>query len=207
MENDLADTLDDLICTFDKGVSDVTSDILLAFVGWLVFAAGIFLLTTYIIKSTPPSSATEQESPTALPLNDPTRGFEGQEQNKLNSPIDDVTDSHTNKDTTANIVDKQTPSPLDIYPNDNNGAMIVENTGLKSNLGFSPVDPPTFTKTTQRCNDYPKESVYQPTYPKDNLAVDSAKDKSPSAIKEDSAIYSVRQSVNNKYVYFNRNAC
>ena len=51
MEIDLADRLDDLICTFDKAVNDGPSDILVAIIGWLVFAGGIFLAVGYIINN------------------------------------------------------------------------------------------------------------------------------------------------------------
>ena len=51
MEIDLADRLDDLICTFDKAVSDGPSDIFVAIGGWLVLAVGIFLTIGYIINN------------------------------------------------------------------------------------------------------------------------------------------------------------
>ena len=65
MENDLADSLDDLICTFDKAVSDGVSDVLAVLVGWLFFAGGIFLATNYILKTATSSTSALHELPTA----------------------------------------------------------------------------------------------------------------------------------------------
>ena len=51
MEIDLADRLDDLICTFDKAVSDGPSDIVVAILGWFVFAGGFCLAIGYIVHN------------------------------------------------------------------------------------------------------------------------------------------------------------
>ena len=65
MDLDLAEGLDDLICTLDKAVNSGSSDIFVAIFWWLVFAAATFIAVGYIIHSLKESVHPDKEESTA----------------------------------------------------------------------------------------------------------------------------------------------
>ena len=64
MDLDLAEGLDDLICTLDKAVNSGSSDIFVAIFWWLVFAATTFITVGYIIHSLKEAGPPDQEEST-----------------------------------------------------------------------------------------------------------------------------------------------
>ena len=65
MDNDLADALDDMICAADKVVADPSTDVLIAIVGWIVLAGGVFAATKYIVKNITLTPAATAPAPPA----------------------------------------------------------------------------------------------------------------------------------------------
>ena len=147
MEIDLADRLDDLICTFDKAVSDGPSDIFVAIGGWLVLAVGIFLTIGYIINNlrsnlSPANSVSTLDSK----LNGSKKDVHDKDNSNSSHHVgtsNDITYSssantdgeHANfqKSTTSEKEAKEAPISID------------ETSKLKKN--FDALDPPVFTIT------------------------------------------------------------
>ena len=152
MEIDLADRLDDLICTFDKAVSDGPSDIFVAIGGWLVLAVGIFLTIGYIINNLRSNlSPANSVSTLDTKLNGSKKDICNQDNSDSSQHVETSNDikysisantdgKHGNfqKSTTS---DKKAKEEL---------VSIDETSKLKKN--FDALDPPVFTITKEHTN-------------------------------------------------------
>ena len=152
MEIDLADRLDDLICTFDKAVNDGPSDIFVAIAGWLLFAGGIFLAIGYIINNlrstlSPANSVSTldtklngsakdvniNESTNSSKLHKTANGSEYNNYTKTEENSDGIKTSNTaNNELTESLLSKNEPS--------------------KPEKVFGALDPPSFSKLSEQQN-------------------------------------------------------
>ena len=153
MEIDLADRLDDLICTFDKAVGDGPSDIVVAIFGWLVFAAGIFLAIGYIINNLRRSLSTDRlDAITGSKLLESTEELTS--KNGKNISNTHVKTKHTeyqgNISTNGNIDVNTLPNNS---RNESIKAVAAEDGDINRKRSFSALDPREFSNPKEREND------------------------------------------------------
>ena len=152
MEIDLADRLDDLICTFDKAVSDGPSDIFVAIGGWLVLAVGIFLTIGYIINNLRSNlSPANSVSTLDTKLNGSKKDvydIDNSRSSQYAGTLNDIEYSiSTNTDGKHSNFQKSATSDNEAKEA---SVSIDETSKLKKN--FDALDPPVFTITKEHTN-------------------------------------------------------
>ena len=153
MEIDLADRLDDLICTFDKAVGDGPSDIVVAIFGWLVFAAGIFLALGYIINNLRPSLSTDHLN--AIPgskLLGGTEEFREKNDKNISNTHVGTNDKEYQVNTSSNdnIDTNKLPNQFQKDPIKD---VVAVDGDINRKPSFSALDPPEFSKQKEQEND------------------------------------------------------
>ena len=192
MEIDLADRLDDLICTFDKAVGDGPSDIVVAIFGWLVFAAGFFLAIGYIINKLRPSLSTEHLD--AIPgskLLGGTEEFGGKDDKN-------IPNTHVGTKDTEYQVNTSSNDNIDInkLPNQSRKDPLKDVAAVDGDINrkpsFSALDPPEFSKPKEEENDasYPYKAETKP--PEKANLIDSDLNRFPLLNGKDSVTCDVR---------------
>ena len=152
MEIDLADRLDDLICTFDKAVNDGPSDIFLAIVGWLLFAGAIFLAVGYIINNLRSTlSPANSVSTLDTKLSGIAKDVNINENTNSANHTKPATDSeHNICAKTEEICDGiKTSNTLN---NELTEQLLSKNESFKTGNVFGALDPPLFSKLTEHQN-------------------------------------------------------
>ena len=154
MEIDLADRLDDLICTFDKAVNDGPSDIFIAIIGWLVFAGGIFLVVGYIINNlrstlSPATSVSTLDEKVNGSTKDDSSKDETNSSRYIGTPNDfEYNVSINTKEESDNIKTSTTTSN-----NELSKASVSKNEAFEQKKNFEALDPPVFPKTRSNKNE------------------------------------------------------
>ena len=153
MDLDLAEGLDDLICTLDKAVNSSSSDIFVAIFWWLVFAAATFIAVGYIIHSLKESGPPDKEESTAdAIIND------GKTQNSRNGDLGISISDDIGKDAQllSSVSDKIqnnliSPEVISDAKIANTSEQIKESETVKTS--FAALDPPSFPKSKKESTD------------------------------------------------------
>ena len=194
MDLDLAEGLDDLICTLDKAVNSSSSDIFVAIFWWLVFAATTFIAVGYIIHSLKESGPPDKEESTVdTIIND------GKTQNSINGDLSTAVSDDIGKDaqllsSVSDKVQKNLISPEVI------SEAKIANTSEQIELpetvktSFAALDPPSFSKSKKDSTDILATNASQKLSAKEEILVYSATKPHILEAPDDSAIHNVGES-------------
>ena len=194
MDLDLAEGLDDLICTLDKAVNSGSSDIFVAIFWWLVFAATTFIAVGYIIHSLKEAGPTDKEESTANTIiND------GKAHSRINGDIstsvsDDIGNdaqllSSASDKKQTNSISPEVVSEAKIA-NTSEQIKVVETV----KTSFAALDPPSFSKSKKEVTDILATNETQKLSVKKEILEDS--DTKPHILEapDDSGINNVGES-------------
>ena len=152
MEIDLADSLDDLICTFDKAVSGGSSDILVAISWWLVIAGAIFLAVGYIVINLRASLATDTQDST---VDSPASGYlvDTDLEDESNKTGTHCVKEDLNCEKSVSSYDKVEKETLtNILENEATRSSTSNTENQKTAPKFAALDPPGFYRQQEKKN-------------------------------------------------------
>ena len=194
MDLDLAEGLDDLICTLDKAVNSSSSDILVAIFWWLVFAATTFITVGYIIHSLKESGPPDKEESTVdTIIND------GKTQNSINGDLSTAVSDDIGKDAQllSSVSDKIqnnviSPEVISEAKLANTSEQIKVAETVKTS--FAALDPPSFSNSKKESTDILATNATHRISVKEEILEDS--DTKPHIFEapDDSAIHNVGES-------------
>ena len=173
MDLDLAEGLDDLICTLDKAVNSSSSDIIVAIFWWLVFAATTFIAVGYIIHSLKESGPPDKDESTADTIINDDRTSNGINGDLRTSVSDDngkdaqVLSSVSDK-ILRNLISPEVISDAKIA---NTSEQIKVAETVKTS--FAALDPPSFSKSKKENIDILATNATQKLSVKEEILEDS----------------------------------
>ena len=189
MDLDLAEGLDDLICTLDKAVNSSSSDIFVAIFWWLVFAATTFIAVGYIIHSLKESGPPDKEESTA-----DTIIKDNKTQNSINGDLstsisDDVAKDAELLSSVGDNIQNNSISPEVIseakIANTSEQIKVAETV----KTSFAALDPPSFSKSKKESTNATQELSV-----KEDIIEDSGTNPHILEAPDDSAMHSVGES-------------
>ena len=194
MDLDLAEGLDDLICTLDKAVNSGSSDIFVAIFWWLVFAATTFIAVGYIIHSLKEADPPDKEESTANTIID-----DGKTHNSSNGDLSTSVSYDIGKDELllSGVSDK-------IQNNSISPELIseakIDNTSEQTKVAetvkpsFAALDPPSFSKSKKESTDIVETNVAQNLSVKEEILEDSDTKPTIREALHNTAIHNVGES-------------
>ena len=173
MDLDLAEGLDDLICTLDKAVNSSSSDIIVAIFWWLVFAATTFIAVGYIIHSLKESGPPDKDESTADTIINDDRTSNGI-NGDLRTSVSDANGkdaqvlSSVSEKILINLISPEVISDAKIA---NTSEQIKVAETVKTS--FAALDPPSFSKSKKENIDILATNATQKLSVKEEILEDS----------------------------------
>ena len=173
MDLDLAEGLDDLICTLDKAVNSSSSDILVAIFWWLVFAATTLIAVGYIIHSLKESGPPDKDESTADTIINDDRTSNGI-NGDLRTSVSDANGkdaqvlSSVSEKILRNLISPEVISDAKIA---NTSEQIKVAETVKTS--FAALDPPSFSKSKKENIDILATNATQKLSVKEEILEDS----------------------------------
>ena len=194
MDLDLAEGLDDLICTLDKAVNSSSSDIIVAIFWWLVFAATTFIAVGYIIHSLKEAGPTDKEESTANTIINDGKTHSGINGDISTSVSDDIGNdaqplSSVSDKKQTNSISPEVVSEAKIA-NTSEQIKVVETV----KTSFAALDPPSFSKSKKEVTDILATNASQKLSAKEEILEYSATKPHILEAPDDSAIHNVGES-------------
>ena len=194
MDLDLAEGLDDLICTLDKAVNSSSSDILVAIFWWLVFAATTFIAVGYIIHSLKESGPPDKDESTADTIINDDRTSNGI-NGDLRTSVSDANGkdaqvlSSVSEKILINLISPEVISDAKIA---NTSEQIKVAETVKTS--FAALDPPSFSKSKKENIDILATNATQKLSVKEEILEDSITNPHILEAPDDSAMHNVGES-------------
>ena len=194
MDLDLAEGLDDLICTLDKAVNSGSSDIFVAIFWWLVFAAATFIAVGYIIHSLKESVHPDKEESTADTIINDDKTHKSINGDLSTSVPDDIGEdaqllSSASDTIQNNLISSEVISEAKIA---NTSEQIKVTETVKTS--FAALDPPSFSKSKKEGTEILANNATQKLPVKEEMLEDS--DTKPHILEapDDSTMHNVGES-------------
>ena len=194
MDLDLAEGLDDLICTLDKAVNSGSSDILVAIFWWLVFAATTFIVVGYIIHSLKESGPPDKEKSTADAIVNDDKTHNSINGDLSASVSDDIGKDAQLLSSVSDKIQNNLISPEVISEAKTSNASEQIKVAETVKTSFAALDPPSFSKSKKEITDILATNVTQKLSVKVEILEDS--DTKPHILEapDDSAMHNVGES-------------
>ena len=194
MDLDLAEGLDDLICTLDKAVNSGSSDIFVAIFWWLVFAAATFIAVGYIIHSLKESVHPDKEESTADTIINDDKTHKSINGDLSTSVPDDIGKDAQLLSSASDTIQNNLISPEVISEAKiaNASEQIKVTETVKTS--FAALDPPSFSKSKKESTEILANNATQKLPVKEEMLEDS--DTKPRILEanDDSTMYNVGES-------------
>ena len=191
MDLDLAEGLDDLICTLDKAVNSGSSDIFVAIFWWLVFAATTFIVVGYIIHSLKESGPPDKEESTADAIVNDDKTHNSINGDLTISVSDDIGKDAQLLSSVSDKIQNNLISPEVISEAKTSNASEQIKVAETVKTSFAALDPPSFSKSKKESTDIPATNATQTLLVKEEILEDSNTNPHILEAPDDSAIHNV----------------